>query len=155
MGENMYCGIGNVPRGKIRGTPEYCVQVNQVRYYGLEKINENLIKNAKGKTSSIVKEQLKLKEIEEKAKALINEVKKINIILAQKHAKPSQIKSAEKKLSSLLEKRDKIVKSLKIQIKIVDNLEKEEAKEKAKNEAKIKKSNGSKSKKTKSKRNMI
>src|SRR5258705_207523 len=49
MGENMYCGIGKIPKGKVRGTPEYCVQTNQIRYYGLEEIDEKLLKQAKRK----------------------------------------------------------------------------------------------------------
>jgi len=64
----MYCGIGKIPRGKTRGTPEYCVQSNQIRYYGLEKIDKNLLKRAKGLTSDLIKEQLKLKKIEDEAK---------------------------------------------------------------------------------------
>lgn len=96
MGENMYCGIGKIPTNKVRGTPEYCVQTNQVRYYGLELIDEDLIKKSKGKNSNLVEEQLKLKKIEERAIGLINEVKKIKIILESDNATNAQKKAAKK-----------------------------------------------------------
>ena len=62
----MYCGIGPIPKDKTRGTPEYCVRTNQVRYYGLMQIDKKLLNQAKGKTTDLIKEQLKLKKIEDK-----------------------------------------------------------------------------------------
>jgi len=153
MGENMYCGIGPIPRGKIRGTPEYCIQTNQVRYYGLELIDKKLLKSAKGKSSDIVKEQLKLKKIEDDAKFLIKEVRNIKVITEDRDAKPSQQKRAQKKLDELLVRRDKLVKKLKTQKEVVETLEKEEARlnKKAKENSKLKtKSSGSKTQKKRS-----
>lgn len=145
MEENMYCGIGNIPKGKTRGTPEYCVRANQVRYYGLEKIDKKILKEAKGKTTDLIKEQLKFKKIEDDAKSLIKDVKNIKIILEDESAKPTQLKNAQKKMDELLIKRDKLIKKLKDQKKVVENLEKQEKKS-----AKPTKSKYTKSKSTKS-----
>lgn len=41
-----YCGCGPVPKGRKRGTKEECVESNQVRYYGLVKVEpKDLIKS--------------------------------------------------------------------------------------------------------------
>jgi hypothetical protein len=142
MGEDMYCGVGPIPKGKIRGTPEYCVQTNQVRFYGLEAIDESLLKQAKGKTSNLIKEQLKLKKIEDDAKILIKDVKNVKLIL-EENATPAQQKKAQKKMDDLLVKRDGLIKKLKTQKQVVETLEKEEKRKKASK----KKSSGSKTKK--------
>lgn len=34
-----YCGIGVIKKGMRRGTPQECYNMNQLRYYGLEKVN--------------------------------------------------------------------------------------------------------------------
>jgi len=122
----MYCGIGRIPKGKIRGTPEYCVQTNQIRYYGLKKIDESLLKKAKGTATNLIKEQLKLKKIEDEAKILIKEVKNLKVLLEQKNIKPTQLKQAQKRMDALLIKRDNLVKRLKSQKKVVDALEEDE-----------------------------
>ena len=148
MGENsdkMYCGAGPVPKGKVRGTPEYCVQTNQVRYYGIIAINPNLLKTAKGKTTDLVNEQLKLKKIENDAKILINEVKKLKIILDSKEASRTETKRAQKRFDNLMLKRDSLVKRLKKQQKVVEEIEKAE---KEQERAAKKKKSGSKTAKT-------
>jgi hypothetical protein len=144
MGENnnMYCGIGPIPKGKIRATPEYCVQTNQVRYYGLKLIDKDLLKQAKGKTTSLIKEQLKLKKIEDNAKILVKDVRNLKVILEDELSKPSQQKKAQKKMDELLVKRDRLVKQLKAQKIVVDAIEKQENK--------IRKASGSKTKKSSS-----
>ncbi|AYV85458.1 MAG: hypothetical protein Satyrvirus17_18 [Satyrvirus sp.] len=128
----MYCGIGNIPHGRVRGTPEYCIQTNQVRYYGIEAIDKKLLKSVKGKGADLLKQQLKLKKLEQDAKALIDESKKINKILESNKAAESQKKRAQKNLDKLLVKRDNLIKRLKTQRKIVETLEKERDREKKK-----------------------
>ena len=142
----MYCGIGPIPKDKTRGTPEYCVRTNQVRYYGLMQIDKKLLNQAKGKTTDLIKEQLKLKKIEDNAKILIKDVKNLKLVLENEAIKPSQQKKAQKKMDELLIKRDKLVKQLKLQKKIVEMLEKEEKKLKkiSKSKSKTKKKSNSK-----------
>jgi hypothetical protein len=126
----MFCGIGKIPKGKVRGTPEYCVQARQVRYYGLKVIDEKFLHTKR--RHSLIKEQLKLKRIEDNAKMLIREVRNLKLILEDEGAKPSLQKKAQKKFNKLLLERDKLVKQLKQQKKIVDEIEKQEKKRSAK-----------------------
>lgn len=125
----MYCGIGPVPKNKVRGTPEYCVETNQVRYYGLELIDKKLLNKDKSKATGLIKEQLKLKKIQDDAKILIKEVQTLKMILETEGIKPSKKKTAEKQMDALRGKRDRLVKRLKSQQAIVENLEKEEARQ--------------------------
>ena len=73
MCADKYCGIGKVPAGKKRGSAKYCLEKNQVRYYGLEQIDQKLIdkKNAEAKKLDLTKEQLKLHKIKYKAQGII------------------------------------------------------------------------------------
>lgn len=150
-----YCGVGPVPRGKVRGTPEYCVQTNQVRYYGLVKIDKDLLKTAKGETTDLIKEQLKLKKLEDDARVLIRDAKNLNLIIEDDTIKKSKRKQAREKMKKLMEKREKLIKSIKSQRDYVNELkeekEKEEkrAKKEKKKEKEKKKKSGSKSKKKK------
>ena len=41
---SIYCGIGDVPKGKVRGTAEQCLKMNQVRYYGIEQLDPEIVK---------------------------------------------------------------------------------------------------------------
>ncbi len=41
---NIYCGITEVPKNKVRGTQSECLEMGQVRYYGLTKIDKSLMK---------------------------------------------------------------------------------------------------------------
>lgn len=150
MSEDMYCGIGKIPKGKIRGTPEYCIEANQVRYYGLKKIDSNLLSMSKSKKTDLIKQQLKLKRIEDDAKILIKEVKNIKLIINDDLARESSKKKAKKRMDELLVKRDNLVKRLKKQREFVKQIEKEErdAEEQIKKSSKSlskNKSSGSKS----------
>ena len=51
---NAYCGIGNVPKGKKRGSMKDCAEQGQIRYFGIKKIDSRLIEASKkmGRKSS-------------------------------------------------------------------------------------------------------
>jgi hypothetical protein len=141
---NKYCGILKVPKGKVRGTPKQCLALNQIRYYGLEPIDEILLQRKRRPTKAgpdLTKEQLKLKKIEGRAKALILESKHLRIILDNKdEVTPTQYKNAQKKMNALLIRRDKIKAQFTAQKKKVAQLKKAAAKK-----------SGSKTAKTRSK----
>ena len=44
---NIYCGIGDVPKGQRRGTMEECAKIGQVRYYGIKQINPRVLEASK------------------------------------------------------------------------------------------------------------
>lgn len=128
-----YCGMSQVPRGKERGSSKYCFEANQVRYYGVKKIDSGLLeqyiktrneKNKPDERDLLIKQQLKLKNIEDRAKILINTIKKLKIIVTNKKASASEKKKAQKKIDGLLSTRDKLVKDWKKQSAIVKKFEK-------------------------------
>ena len=57
-----YCGINKVPKGKHRGTEIECMMQNQIRQYGIDKIDKSLMENI---------------EINPKTKKSMNKSKKI------------------------------------------------------------------------------
>lgn len=109
-------------QNRIRGTPEYCVQTRQVRYYGIEPIDEELL-NIGGKVN-LIKEQLKLRKVEDDARIMINEIKKLKLIIDSKDATKTEKKRAQKKLDQIFIKRDTMVKKIKAQRIFVHKLEK-------------------------------
>ena len=158
--DNYYCGMGPVPKGKVRAPPEYCLKNNQVRYYGIVAIDPELLQTVNKKGTNLIKEQLKLKKIGDDAKILLKEVQNIKIILEDKDAKASQMKRAQKRMDELLAKRDKLVKRLKTQKIVVEAAEAnaiesekaaEKAAEKSPTKPKTSKKSSSKTKKSSSK----
>ncbi|AKI79324.1 hypothetical protein [Acanthamoeba castellanii mimivirus] len=128
----MYCGIGKIPKGKERGTPEYCVQSNQVRYYGLKKIDRSLLETAKVKKTSLVKEQTKLNNLIEKGKQMLKEYNNLKLIINDEKSSKSAVNKARKRMEEIVLRKDRFVKDVKKQREIVNDLiEKEKEEEKA------------------------
>lgn len=121
---NYYCGAGPLKKGQVRAPPEYCVQNNQIRYYGIVAIDESLLK--KTSVKSLIKEQIKLKKIEDKAKILIRDHKHLKIRMDNPDLTDSQRKKLDKEMAKLVENKNKLVKQLKSQKKIVEQVEEEE-----------------------------
>lgn len=122
MAEKIYCGIGRVPKNNRLGTAEECALKRQIRYYGLQKVNLNDI--AKGKTRlDKQKEQLKLKKLEDDARYLIKQVNNVKVIIDSDKATARQKKAANKKLDGYYLKRDKLLKDIKKQSKIIKDME--------------------------------
>ena len=78
-----YCGLGPVPKGKKRAPPEYCLQKRQVRYWGVEAIDPELLAQYQKKETSLLKEQMKLKKIEDQAKKLDAQQQQIDMLLKE------------------------------------------------------------------------
>ena len=93
----MYCGIGNVPKGKVRGTAEHCMGANQVRYYGIEKIDKKLLNQRKDGIQSVAKERYKLSNlIADTKQANRKGFMMLNIINSEKSTEKRK-KAAQKK----------------------------------------------------------
>lgn len=121
-----YCGIGKIPKGKIRGTAEQCLTAKQVRHWGVDKIPEDLLASlTKTKEPDIIEAGLKLKKIEEKGVALINQVKKLKLSmeLNKEEGKKESITDA-KKMQQLLKTKERIVKQLRAQKDVMARYEK-------------------------------
>ncbi|MEM0354000.1 MAG: hypothetical protein QXW79_00325 [Thermoplasmata archaeon] len=119
---SMYCGIRKIPKGRERGTPEHCLKTKQVRYYGLVKIDKNLLEKVKGKPLDLQSEVMKLRKLEYEARYLLRIAKNLIFILEDERMSMAQKKSAQKKMDKLLIKRDKLLEKYKKQKKIVDDL---------------------------------
>jgi len=146
----MYCGVKDVPKGMVRASPEYCVQHNQIRYYGLVAIKPKLLKTAKGTTSDLNKEKLKMLKLRDLMRIKINEMKTLKITIDDDNAKPAKIRQAEKKYATALKRGQNLVKQFEAQKKIVMAMEEEEKEAKKRLKKKPKKK-GSKSKKKRNK----
>jgi hypothetical protein len=57
--KKIYCGAGEVPSGHRRGTMMECIEKNQVRYYGVKKVDSRLLSKLRSKRD-IEKERDKL-----------------------------------------------------------------------------------------------
>jgi len=44
-----YCGVGPVPKGKSRGSMKECVELGQVRYFGVKKVDPKLLETLENK----------------------------------------------------------------------------------------------------------
>lgn len=129
---NMYCGIGKVPKGKKRGTAKECLNANQVRYYGIEQIDEKYLEKKKEKKLDLTTQKLKLLDLQQKGKKLVNDVKVLNIILDADEGEVTEakIKKAQKKKDALLLQRDKLVKQIAAQKKVIERAREMEAEQK-------------------------
>lgn len=120
----MYCGIGPIPKGKQRGTPEYCLNKKQVRYWGIKKIDKQILEALEQVNYELLlqKEKFKLLKLTGNAKILIKDIKntQLEIDIARTDKKANQL---NKQLDKLLIKRDKLVKNIKKQKEIVEILE--------------------------------
>ena len=123
-----YCGVGNVPKGKKRGTAKECIKANQVRYYGLEKIDIDKINKIKkkSKTGSYIDESLKLINLNTKAKVLTQKIRTAKAIISSDGTTKSQKNEAEKNLKAYFNTRPKLIKKIKNQQKIVTDLKQKE-----------------------------
>ena len=65
----IYCGIGDVPKKKKRGSAEQCIEKNQIRYWGVKKISKSLIKD-KAFVALVSKKKLDDMQLKVKAKEI-------------------------------------------------------------------------------------
>lgn len=116
-----YCGMGPVPKGKIRAPPEYCIRTRQVRYYGIVAIDPDLLNNIK--PNNLLKEQFKLRKLQDQARTIIKKASILKIIIDDPDENPAKIKKSQKKMDTLLKNKEDLIKKIKAQMKIVKNLE--------------------------------
>lgn len=91
-----YCGKGPVPKGKTRGSAEYCLRNNQVRYYGVKKIDAKMLKDyeSSDRIKSREAELIKYNEIVFKHNKVNRDIKGFE---AELERKTKDIKRYEKK----------------------------------------------------------
>jgi hypothetical protein len=124
-----YCGMGAVPKNKIRAPPEYCLKHNQVRYYGIVAIDPELLEKYKKKGPNLLTEQIKLKKYEDQGRKLVRDMEKVKTELQDEKTTESRRKRVIKKQNDLYKLRDKLKEQLKYQRETVTLLEQETVRE--------------------------
>ena len=138
----IFCGAGQVPKGKHRGTMRECAQRNQIRYWGVKKIDPRILEDSikLNKYGGRDKVQAKLVGLRAKLKKI-----KSNHDVEKKE-------SRKKKMKKEYEKTYKEYKKIQAVFKVLDKIRDREiaAEESRKKRLKKKKSKSSKkSKKSK------
>ena len=98
-----YCGMKNkIPSGHYRGSIQECLQKNQIRYYGTQKVDQKLIQEL---INSMPKRKKKVSSLEWASKretlgGIISKLKKIReeIKYEKKKEKLEKLKEEEEKL---------------------------------------------------------
>jgi hypothetical protein len=122
---NIYCGIAKIPKGKKRGTANQCLKAKQVRYYGVEAIVLDEIKKILSKDeehNQLIKEQLKLKKLEDDGVLLIKNFKNIKLKIELRQEDGKSTKTLDKQLQDLQKKKVTLLKKIKKQRKLINDL---------------------------------
>jgi hypothetical protein len=124
-----YCGIRPLPRGKKQGNAKSCLAAHQIRKYGLyplptQLFHEALKYPAKRQRTLLDEEKLEAKQINQ-AKILLNELKKINLILDHRDEySPKKIKRYTKRKAELIAIKKRLVPRFRKQQALVTKLKK-------------------------------
>lgn len=122
---NIYCGMGQVPSGKTRGTDKQCLKKNQVRYWGIKQIDDALLNK---NNLDADKEFLKLKKLEVGLKGMAKRFEREKSAWKKKKEKKKtaalnkEIEKDKKKLEKLMKKIKKAQEMYDIQKKVVSGL---------------------------------
>ena len=126
--KDTYCGIGDVPKNKKRGSAKECYDMGQVRYYGIKKIDKETIKSSEASKSmkgrNLFDEQMEMKKIQQEGKALVKKYKEAKFIADHEKSTDAQKKKAKRDIDALLKKKDVLQKKFVKQKNIIDKLQK-------------------------------
>ena len=120
----MYCGIKEeLPKGKVRGTQEYCIRTNQVRYYGRKHVDKKLLKSMEvTRKYNLNKERIKLNNIRSNGEKVLKEIKRARNIMDRENVTDAEYKRAKKKLAVLTIKKSQILKQFIAQEKVIAHI---------------------------------
>lgn len=111
---NIFCGIGEIPYGKKRGSMIQCAKSGQIRYYGIEKVDPKIIEftlEKKLKSSNVDRIQKMIEKTTMKIVGLIGRLKRFKRML--NGSKTSEDKKKWKKeIKTTEDERSKLVKQL-------------------------------------------
>ena len=122
--QKIYCGAKPLRKSQVRGTAKQCAQANQVRYYGLEKVEPADIVKAK-KEVNLNNELHKLKLMTVKMKRLASDAKEQAIIRDHPDSPKKKKEAAAKKIDKMIEQVKKLQEQYKKQKAYVESLQKE------------------------------
>ena len=147
--KKIYCGVDELKSNQRLGSAKECAELKQIRYYGLKKINKNVIDEFKGISVVSAQKEQKLYKMFGKTKAQIQLLKnEINDYKKEHNYKTlykKEIKNLEGKLKKKKEELNKIIEKLN-KLDEVNNDDKKDSKKKS-SKKDVKKSSKKKSKK--------
>ena len=103
MSDEIYCGIGKVPKGKRLGTMKECVEANQVRLYGIYKVDKKLLEHweseKKRKTTTSGK-------LESKRETVAEQIMKLKVHIKKKMTELNDLTPKERKANGKILEKD-------------------------------------------------
>jgi hypothetical protein len=121
MSDDIYCGIGKVPKNKKMGSMKECGEANQIRQYGIKKVDKKLIDSIlaekQRKSSSVGKLETKAQKLGEDFVILKAKIKKLQSKIEYETDKKTK-DQLKKDLAALETKKNKISTDLSIAEKI-------------------------------------
>ena len=139
--DNIYCGIGKIPKGKRRGRVMECVQRKQVRYFGEKKVDKRLLhhKFVKGETREDVLKKLipldgRRKKLRKDLDEILNKLKK-----PKKGYDIEKLKEQGRELREKLKKTEEEVAELKQKLKTLESRKASTKKKSSKKQKVVKK----------------
>jgi len=138
--DEIYCGVGDVPKGMRRGTPEECINKNQIRYYGLVAIDPSLIEATKKKLD-YDKEMVKFQIMKIQIDGFRKKALKLMRILDSDKTKEKDKKVAQKEIDKMKKQKDVLLKRFEDQERLVAELKKDKIREQKELEKANKKAN--------------
>jgi hypothetical protein len=145
-----YCGLGPVPKGAERADAEYCLKTNQVRFYGIKKVDPSLVYTIKEKAKEESEYKLQLSKYHAMKKRMekiltsrdifkerVKKAKREGVRdLRSEEMVESHQKEGEKLLKKF-QKQERLVNQMKVMIDERKKMEKEMAAKMAKKNKKI------------------
>jgi hypothetical protein len=121
--KKIYCGVDELKSNQKLGTPKECAELKQVRYYGLKKINKDILEEFKGISVVSAQKEQKLYKMFGRTKA---EIQLIKNEISDYKQENNYKKLYKKELKDLEEKLKKKKNELNKIIEKMDKLENEE-----------------------------
>ena len=91
-----YCGVRKVPKNRVRGTSQQCINAGQARYYGIMSV-ENEINKILADKRKLVNENAKIKRQEAKKKVVEanKKIRQANVAVNEANKAKQESKKAD------------------------------------------------------------
>jgi hypothetical protein len=117
--KKIYCGVDKLKENQKLGSAKECAELKQVRYYGLKKINKDLVEDnkgmpvkSKGKIKKLIQKRGMLRGKIEKNKVEIEEIKE-DVDYKKNKSLQATVKKLEDELKKYREELKKVIIKLK------------------------------------------
>ena len=145
--KKIYCGVDELKSNQRLGTAKECAELKQVRYYGLKKINKDILDEFKGISVVSAQKEQKLYKMFGKTKAEIQLIKNEISDYKQEHNYKKLYKKEIKDLDDKLKKKKNDLNKIIEKMNKLENDEENNKKSKKSSKKDSKKSSKKKSKK--------